>query len=60
MCIHPVVHLSHVCPYKEPLEGQSSLQHDPVKVTEDREIKYEVNHVIDVWKKGQHMEYVVH
>ena len=60
MCINPVVNISCVRPYKEPLEGQTSIWSGPVKVTEDREIEYEVDHVVDVWKKGQHMEYLVH
>ena len=59
MCIHPVVNISRVQPYEEPLEGQTSIQLGPVKVTEDREIKSEVDHVVDVRKKGQHMEYLV-
>ena len=60
MHIHPVVNISHVWPYKELLEGQTSIQPGLVKVTEDREIEYEVDHVVDVWKKGQHMEYLIH
>ena len=31
-----------------------------MKVTEEREIEYEVDHIVDVRKKGQHMEYLVH
>jgi transposase InsO family protein len=60
MCIHPVVNISRVRPYKEPLEGQTSIRPGPVKVTEDREIEYEVDHIVNVRKKGQHMEYLVH
>ena len=60
MHIHLVVNISHVQPYKEPLEGQTSIWPGPVKVTEDREIEYEVGHVVDVRKKGQHMEYLIH
>jgi hypothetical protein len=45
MHIHPVVNISHVHPYKEPLEEQTSIQPGPVKVTEDREIEYEVDHM---------------
>jgi hypothetical protein len=47
MRIHPVVNISHVHPYKEPLEGQTSIRPGPVKVTEDREIEYEVDHIIN-------------
>jgi hypothetical protein len=60
MRIHPVVNISRVRPYKEPLEGQTSIRPGPVKVTEDREIEYEVDHIVNVRKKGQHMEYLVH
>ena len=60
MHIHPVVNISRVRSYKESLEGQTTIWPGPVKVTKDREIKYEVDHVIDVWKKGQHMEYLIH
>jgi hypothetical protein len=60
MRIHPVVNISLVRPYKEPLEGQTSIRPGPVKVTEDREIKYEVDHIVNIQKKGQHMEYLVH
>ena len=31
-----------------------------MKVTEDREIEYEVDHIVDVQKKGQYMKYPVH
>ena len=60
MHIHLVVNISHVWPYKELLEEQTSIWSGPVKVTEDREIEYEVDHIFDVWKKGQHMEYLIH
>jgi hypothetical protein len=60
MHIHPVVNISRVRPYKEPLEGQTSIRPGPVKVTEEREIKYEVDHIVNVRKKGQHMDYLVH
>ena len=60
MHIHPVVNISCVQPYKELLEEQTTIQPGPVKVTEDREIEYEVDHVVDVWKRGQHMEYLIH
>jgi hypothetical protein len=51
MRIHPVVNISRVRPYKEPLEGQTSIRPGPVKVTEDREIKYEVAHIVNVRKR---------
>jgi transposase InsO family protein len=60
MHIHPVVNISRVGPYKEPLEGQTSIRPGPVKVTEDREIEYEVDHIVNDRKKGQHMDCLVH
>ena len=60
MRIHPVVNISRVQPYKELLEGQTTIRPGLVKLTEDREIKYEIDHVVDVRKKGQHMEYLIH
>ena len=60
MHIHPVVNISRIQPYKEPLEGQTTIQPGLVKVTEDREIEYEVDYIVDVRKKGQYIEYLVH
>ena len=48
MHIHPVVNISCIQPYKEPLEGQTTIRPGPVKVTGDREIEYEVDHIVDV------------
>jgi hypothetical protein len=48
MHIHPVVNISRVRPYKEPLKGQTSIRPGAVKVTEDREIEYEVDHIVNV------------
>jgi hypothetical protein len=48
MRIHPVVNISRVHPYKEPLKGQTSIRPGPMKVTEDREIEYEVDHIVNV------------
>ena len=48
MRIHPVVNISCVQPYKELSEGQTTIRPGPVKVTEDREIEYEVDHIVDV------------
>ena len=60
MHVHLVVNISRVWPYKEPLEGQTSIWSGPVRVIEDREIEYEVDYIVDVQKKSQHMEYLVH
>ena len=47
MKIHPVVNISRVKPYKEHLEGQSTFKPGPVQVTEDREVEFEVESIID-------------
>ena len=60
MKIHPVVNISRVKPYKECLEGQSTFKPGPVQVTEDREIEFEVESIIDSRWKGRRLEYLVH
>ena len=60
MKIHPVVNISQVKPYKERLEGQPIFKPGPVQVTEDREIEFEVDYVIDSHYKRRHLEYLVH
>ena len=60
MKIHPVVNISRVKPYKERLEGQSTFKPGPVQVTEDREIAFEVESIIDSQWKGRRLEYLVH
>ena len=60
MKIHPVVNISWVKPYKEHLEGQPIFKPSPVQVTEDREIEFEVETIIDSQWKGRHLEYLVH
>ena len=47
MKIHPVVNISWVKPYKEHLEGQPTFKPSPLQVTEDREIEFEVESIID-------------
>ena len=47
MKIHPVINISRVKPYKEHLEGQPTFKPGPVQVTEDREIKFKVESIID-------------
>ena len=59
MRIHPVVNISWVKPYKEHLEGQPTFKPGPVQVTEDREIGFEVESIIDLQWKGQCLEYLV-
>ena len=60
MKIHPVVNISRVKPYKECLEGQPIFKPSPVQVTEDREIEFEVESIIDSRWKGRRLEYLVH
>ena len=60
MKIHPVVNILRVKPYKERLEGQPTFKPGPVQVTEDREIVFEVESIIESRWKGRHLEYLVH
>ena len=60
MKIHLVVNISRVKPYKECLEGQPTFKPSPVQVTEDREIEFEVESIIDSRWKGHCLEYLVH
>ena len=60
MKIHPVVNISRIKSYKEHLEGQPTFKPGPVQVTEDREIDFEVESIIDSQWKGRHLEYLVH
>ena len=60
MKIHPVVNISWVKPYKEHLEGQPTFKPSPVQVTEDEEIEFEVESIIDSRWKGCRLEYLVH
>ena len=45
--IHPIVNVSWIKPYLRPMEGQTPYQPRPVHVTEDRDNKWEVDHIID-------------
>ena len=60
MKIHPVVNISRVKPYKERLPGQPLQKPGPVIVTEDRDIEYEVDYIVDSHWKGKRLEYLVH
>ena len=60
MRIYPIVNISWVKSYKECLEGQPTFRPGPVQVTEDREIEFEVESIIDSRWKGCHLEYLVH
>ena len=60
MKIHPVVNISRVKPYKERLDGQPTFRPGPVQATEDREIEFKVESIIDSRWKGRCLEYLVH
>ena len=60
MKIHLVVNISRIKPYRECLEGQPTFKPGPVQVTEDREIEFEVESIIDSRWKGRRLEYLVH
>ena len=60
MCIHPVVNISCVKPYREHLSGQPVTAPGPSNVTEDREEEYKVERIIDSRYKGKCLEYLVH
>ena len=60
MKIHPVVNISRVKPYKECLEGQPTFKPGLVQLTEDQEVEFEVESIIDSRWKECHLEYLVH
>ena len=59
MKIHPVVNISQVKPYNERLPGQPLQKPGPVTVTEDRDVEYEVDYIVDSHWKGKRLEYLV-
>ena len=60
MCIHPVINISRVKPYRDRLPGQPVSASGPSTVTEDCEEEYEVEFVVDSQYKGKRLEYLVH
>ena len=47
------MNISQVKPYKERLPGQPLQKPGPITVTEDRDVKYEVDYIIDSCWKGK-------
>ena len=60
MKIHPVVNISQVKLYKERLPGQPLQKPGLVTVTEEHDIEYKVDYIVDFRWKGKHLEYLVH
>ena len=60
MKIHLVVNISCVKPYKKRLLGQPLQKPGPVIVTEDCDVEYEVDYIVDSCWKGKQLEYLVH
>ena len=60
LCIHPVVNISQVKPYRDRLPGQPVTAPGPSNVTEDCDEEYKVEFVVDSWYKGKCLEYLVH
>jgi len=56
--IHPVINISRVIPYKEPLNGQPMYKPPPVELEND--LEYEVDFVRDIRKFGRRWMYLVH
>ena len=56
--IHPIVNVSRVKPYLGPMKGQTPYQPRLVHVTEDRDNKWEVDHIMDSCLKNKKLEYI--
>ena len=54
------MNISWVKPYKERLPGQPLQKPGPITVTEDRDVEYKVNYLVDSRWKGKWLEYLVH
>ena len=52
MKIHLVVNISHVKPYKKRLPEQPLQKPGPITVTEDHDVEYKVDYIVDsCWKE---------
>ena len=60
MKIHLVINISRVKLYKERLPGQPLQKPGLITVTEDCDIEYEVDYIVDSHWKGKWLEYLVH
>ncbi|KIK13956.1 hypothetical protein PISMIDRAFT_17634 [Pisolithus microcarpus 441] len=60
LCIHPVVNVSRVKPYKGPLEGQKVTRPGPVVSVEDHNEEFEVKYIMDSCLKCNKLEFLVH
>ena len=60
MCIHLVINVSHIKPYRNRLLGQPVSAPGPSNVMEDHEEEYKVDYIVDSQYKGKHLEYLVH
>ena len=60
MRIHLVVNISCVKLYKERLPGQPLQKPGPMTVTENCDMEYKVDYIIDSCWKGKWLEYLVH
>ena len=53
MKIHPVVNISRIKPYQKRLPGQPLQKPGPITVTEDCDVEYEVDYIVDSCWKGK-------
>ena len=58
--IHPIVNISQIKPYHGSMEGQTPYWLGPVHVTEDRDNKWEVDHIVDSCLKNKKLKPLIH